>query len=143
MKIRDILDRKGRDVVTVAPERTVHEAMRVLVEHDIGALVVIRGEEVVGVISERDVLRLGAQEPDGLRTRRVEEIMTRDLVIGVPGDRIGYVMEVMTENRVRHLPILEEGCLAGIVSIGDVVNASREDVRSENRYLRDYIQGRC
>ncbi len=141
MRIRDILDQKGRDVITIGPDRTVDDAVSRLVEHDIGALVVEREKEVVGIISERDVLRLGNDDPRLWRERRVEEVMTRDLLVGVGDDDLDYVMEIMTENRVRHLPIVEDGELRGIVSIGDVVNASRRDVKAENRYLRRYIQG--
>lgn len=141
MRIRDILDEKGHEVITIAPDRTVDDAVSRLVEHDIGALVVERGKEVVGIISERDVLRLGSDDPRLWRERRVEDVMTRDLLVGVGDDDLDYVMEIMTENRVRHLPIVEDGELRGIVSIGDVVNASRRDVKAENRYLRRYIQG--
>lgn len=141
MRIRDILEEKGHEVVTVAPGRTVHEAMEVLVRHNIGAVVVVEDEEVAGILSERDILRLGADDPGSLAETPVEGAMTADLVIGFPDDDLDYVMDVMTENRVRHLPILEDGDLCGIVSIGDVVKASRRDVEAENRYLRDYIQG--
>lgn len=148
MRIRDILDAKGYEVVTITPDRTVHEAMQKLVEHGIGALVVVEeqeGAETVGIISERDVLRLGAEGADRLPATRVAEAMTgeEELVVGVLDDDLGYVMEIMTENRVRHLPIVDAGKLRGIVSIGDVVNASRQNMKAENRYLRDYIQGRA
>lgn len=141
MKIREILASKGSDVVTVDPDATVLEAMRVLVEHNIGSVVVVVDGEVEGILTERDVLRLGAEGPDRLASTRVRDAMTTDLVIAVPDDRIDYAMEVMTNNRVRHLPILEEGSLRGIVSIGDVVKASKNTVEAENRYLRDYIKG--
>lgn len=141
MKIRDILSHKGEDVISVPPDRSVLDAMRVLVAHNIGSVVVLDGTEVVGILTERDVLRLGARETDLLSSTRVEEAMTRDVVIGFPEDDIGYVMEIMTENRIRHLPILEDEVLCGIVSIGDIVNASRTHAESENRYLRDYIRG--
>ena len=96
-----------------------------------------------GILTERDILRLGANGSGRLTTMRVAEAMTpqEELVIAVPDDDIGYCMQVMTENRIRHLPIMEEGHLRGIVSIGDVVNATRDHVEWENRYLRDYIRG--
>jgi CBS domain-containing protein len=141
MTIRDILQAKGHDVVTVPPERTVLEAMGVLVQHRIGAVVVMVDDEIRGILTERDVLRLGATDPNTLRTRTVGETMTTELVVGVPDDDIDYVMDIMTRNRVRHLPIVTDGTLTGIVSIGDVVNACRKSVEAENRYLRDYIQG--
>lgn len=142
MRIRDILNQKGHDVVTIAPDRTVSQAVERLVEHDIGALVVEDEGEVVGIVSERDVLRLGNRDPELWRDTPVAEVMTRELLVGVRDDDLDYVMEIMTENRVRHLPIVEDDELHGIVSIGDVVHASRRNVKAENRYLRQYIQGR-
>lgn len=141
MNISDILRSKSRDVVTVEPGVTVLEAMRVLVRHRIGAVMVVEGEDVQGILSERDVLRLGAQDPSRLTSTCVRDAMTRDLVVGVPADDLDYVMDVMTRNRIRHLPIIEDGRLGGIVSIGDIVNACRRSVEAENRYLRDYIAG--
>lgn len=141
MRIREVLDRKGRDVVTISSERTVRDAVALLVEHHIGALVVVDEGEVEGIISERDALRLAARDPEGWPGRRVAEVMTEELLVGVEGDDLDYVREIMTDNRIRHLPIVEDGDLKGIVSIGDVVKASRRDVKAENRYLRRYIRG--
>ena len=141
MRIRDILERKGHEVITITPDLTVADAVERLVDHDIGALVVEDGGDVVGIISERDVLRLGNHDPHLWQERQVRELMTQELLVAVRDDDLDYVMEIMTENRVRHLPIVEDGELHGIVSIGDVVNASRRDVKAENRYLRRYIQG--
>ena len=141
MRIRSILDRKGRGVVTVGPEHTVHDAMRVLVEHNIGSVVVTKDGAVVGILTERDVLRLGAAGPDTLAGHRVGEVMTTDIVVAVDEDSVEYAAGVMTENRIRHLPILEGDQLAGVISIGDVVRAMKSETEVENRYLRDYIQG--
>lgn len=141
MKIRDILRTKGHNVVTVAPSQTVLAAMRILVQHNIGSVVVVDGDEIAGILTERDVLRLGANDPQKLTTSRVGDVMTKDLVIGVPDDDLEYVMGVMSRNRIRHLPVLEDERLVGILSIGDVVNASRKKAETENRYLKDYIQG--
>lgn len=141
MKARDILREKGHAVVTTTPDRTVLEAMQILVEHDIGSVVVMEGGELRGILTERDVLRLGAQDPRRLQETRVAEAMTRDLVLGVPDDDIEALMNTMTENRVRHLPVLENGELLGLVSIGDVVKTSRDRMREENQHLRNYIRG--
>lgn len=141
MKIRDILRQKGSEVVTVAPELRVLDAMRVLVENNIGSVVVVEGGSIRGILTERDVLRLGAANPARLATDTVAETMTQDLMVGVPDDDLEYVMTVMVRNRIRHLPIVDDGRLAGMVSIGDVVNALRTSAEAENRYLRDYIQG--
>lgn len=141
MRIREVLDHKGRSVATISPDRTVREAVSLLVEHDIGSLVVMESDEVRGIITERDALRLAARDPDGWPAVPVAEVMTEELLVAVEDDDLDYVREIMTENRVRHLPIVEDGELRGIVSIGDVVNASRRDVKAENRYLRRYIRG--
>lgn len=142
MKIRSLLEKKGYEVVTVPPSLPVLDAMRLLVAHNIGSVIVEDDNRVQGILTERDILRQAARNPEALSRLRVEEIMTREVVVGVPGDTLAYVMEIMTRNRIRHLPVVEDGWLVGIVSIGDVVDALRTDVEAENRYLRDYIQGK-
>jgi CBS domain-containing protein len=142
MNLGSILRSKGRNVVTIEPERTVLDAMRLLVEHGIGGVVVMRrGHDMVGILTERDVLRLGAEDPRRLATTRVADAMTTELVVATPDDDLGYVMDVMTQKRIRHLPVVERGRLEGIVSIGDVVNACRRSVEGENEHLRAYIHG--
>lgn len=141
MKLRDILRTKGSEVIQIEPDRPVLDAIRALTEHRIGALVVTEDGEIQGVISERDVMNLIASRPDALADTTVSEIMTTDVIVAVPTDDLDYVMNIMTNNRIRHLPIVEDGELAGIVSIGDVVNEVRRSVETENRHLKDYIQG--
>jgi CBS domain-containing protein len=141
VKIREILRQKGSDVVTVSPDDTVLQAMQVLVERNIGSVVVVQGHEIQGILTERDTLRLGASGPDRLSVTSVGDVMTRDLVIGVADDDLDYAMSVMTMQRIRHLPIVDGAKLEGIVSIGDLVNALRSEAEFENRYLRDYIRG--
>lgn len=141
MKIRQVLDRKGSSVVTVEPRRTVHEAMRVLVEHNIGSVIVTKDGNILGILTERDVLRLGATDPATLATTPVADAMTSELVVAVAEDPVEYAAGVMTANRIRHLPIVDGKELIGVVSIGDVVNALKQEKDVENRYLREYIQG--
>ena len=141
MRIREVLDRKGGSVVTIEPDRTVHDAMRILVENNIGSVIVTQDGRTVGILTERDVLRLGAASPESLATTLVGEAMTRELVVGVADDLVEYAAGVMTSNRIRHLPIVDGEGLTGVVSIGDVVNALKQEKEVENRYLRDYIQG--
>lgn len=141
MRIRDVLERKGSAVVTVEPERTVLQAMRTLVENNIGAVVVTTDDAPVGILTERDVLRLGAAGPESLASTLVADAMTRELVVGVADDLVEYAAGIMTANRIRHLPIVDGARLIGVVSIGDVVNAMKQEKEVENRYLRDYIQG--
>lgn len=141
MKISEILGKKGRFVVTISPGRTVLEAIRLLVEKNIGSVVVTRNEQIVGILTERDVLRLTVDRHNELHRLRVSETMTADVITATPDSEIGQAMEVMTENRIRHLPVLSDGRLAGLLSIGDVVNALRESVQNENHHLKKYIQG--
>lgn len=141
MTIAAILSMKGDSVVTIGPDATVLEAMRLLMEHRIGGVVVVRDDAPVGILTERDVLRLGAEDPDQLATRTVESAMTRELITARPEEGLHRCMEVMTDNRIRHLPIIVDGKLAGIVSIGDVVNAARRAAEAENQQLRAYIHG--
>jgi CBS domain-containing protein len=141
MTIQEILRNKGSEVVTTEPACTVLEAMRLLVRHNIGAVVVAENNEIHGILSERDVLRLAAKDPQQLITRRVAEVMTTSLITAEPKDRLHHVMDLMTRHRVRHLPIIVEQRLAGIVSIGDIVNACRASAEAENDHLRDYIRG--
>jgi CBS domain-containing protein len=141
MKIHDMLARKGRNVHTVSPQQTVAQAIRLLVNHGIGSLVVMESGEIRGIITERDVLRLVDRTAEALGEVRVEEAMTRELIVAVPEDDVNHVMDVMTQNRVRHLPVVEGGRLHGIISIGDVVNELRRDAEEENRHLKSYVQG--
>ena len=140
MRIQDILDAKGDRVVTMSTDGTVTDAMDVLNEHNIGAVVVVEGDSIRGILSERDVLRLGSQGPELLATTTIQETMTRDVIVGLPEDRVHAAMGVMTQNRIRHLPIVRDGRLVGIVSIGDLVNAAWRDAVNENQHLKDYIQ---
>lgn len=139
MKIDQILGSKGRDVVTIEGSKTVLEAIGVLVEHNIGGVVVVEGDRPVGILTERDILRLTAREAP-LASTVVEDVMTRDLVTARPDDRLGAMMDVMTERKIRHLPVLDGERLAGIISIGDLVNASRLLAETENVHLKEYIR---
>ena len=142
MKIRELLDKKGYEVVTVPPSFPLQDAMRLLVEHNIGSVVVAEDRVVQGILTERDILRLAANDPTGMGKMKVEDVMTWDVIVGLPDDTLEYVMEVMTRNRIRHLPIVDEGWMEGILSIGDVVHALRTKTEAENRHMRDYIQGK-
>lgn len=141
MKIREILSTKGHDVVTIGPERSVLDTVQALVKHNIGGLVVTQGERPVGIITERDILRLTADAQGHLHTITVESVMTRSLLTATPDDDLQAIMGVMTEKKVRHLPVLEDGRLVGIVSIGDLLNACRVHAEEENQQLRQYIHG--
>lgn len=143
MKIRDVLEVKGSRVHSISPDQTLLDAVATLVEHGIGALLVQDAANVVcGIISERDLLRECLRHGAELGRIPIREVMTRDLVVCVPDDAVDYAMGIVTKNRVRHLPVLDGARVVGMVSIGDLVKASLEEVEYENRYLKEYIQGR-
>ena len=141
MKIRTILATKGMKVITIQPDRTVQEAVGLLAQHNIGAMVVTEKDgHPVGVISERDIVRALAGEADAL-SRPVAEVMTRKVVVGSPGDDLKAVLKTMTEKRFRHLPVMEHGHLVGIVSIGDMVKAQVDQYRGEIETLETQMIG--
>jgi CBS domain-containing protein len=131
MKVQTILAKKGTNVVTIRPEQSVKEAARLLAEHNIGALVVVNeARQPVGIISERDILRAAARRDDAF-AQPVSRVMTKDVIIGLPQDDLISVAHTMTEKRFRHLPIMDKGELVGIISIGDVVKAQRDQYQGE------------
>ena len=141
MKIDEILRNKGHDVITITESKSVLAAVELLVEHNIGGLVVTEGGRPTGILTERDILRLTARSPGELGTIQMGSVMTRELITATPEDDLSHIMDVMTENKIRHLPVLEAGRLTGIISIGDLVNAFRVVAEEENSQLRQYIQG--
>jgi CBS domain-containing protein len=143
MKVREILAIKGAHVHTIEPDRTILDAVALLVEHGIGALLVRDADGIIaGIISERDVLRLSRDRSGELGAIRIDDVMTRDLVICVPDDDIDYAMGIVTKNRVRHLPVMDGGRVAGMISIGDLVKARLDAAEYENRSLREDIEAR-
>jgi CBS domain-containing protein len=142
VRIADVLRRKGDQVATIAPEETVTELLDRLAEYRIGALVVSTdGESVDGIVSERDVVRRLQQDGPSALGLQVREIMTAEVHSCRPGDLIDDLMRVMTERRVRHVPVVVDGRLAGIVSIGDVVKHRIDELQSERDHLTAYITG--
>jgi CBS domain-containing protein len=141
MKIRDILDAKNSGIVSIEPNRTVKEAMNKIVEYKIGALPVMDGDALQGIITERDIFNVVHNHgEEGLR-ESVKKAMTSDIIIGLPDDDIDEVSSLLTQNRFRHLPIMENKKLIGIISIGDLVKAHSNNLTVENRHLKDYISG--
>ncbi len=140
MKVEQLLSDKGRKVVTIGTHATIDALTRVLRLKKIGAVVVSDdGETVDGIISERDVVNGMADHGAKLRAMMVSELMTKHVVTCEPGDNIRDIMHLMTQKRIRHLPVIEHGKLAGVISIGDVVKNRLEDMQLEANVLRDYI----
>lgn len=139
MTIQDILNNKGNRVITIAPHHTLYLALCTLAENKVGALLVQSDKErLVGIITERDLMRAVYQDTD-LRDTHIESIMTRSLVIGTPDQNIEYVMTEMTNGRFRHMPIVENNALVGIISIGDLVKAKLQHTEEELVQYKDYM----
>ncbi len=140
MNVKAILDRKGRDVVTISPDSHLGDAVRALGEHRIGAIVVTRGDDrIAGIISERDVVRVLAEKGAGALELAISAVMTSKVKSCNEASTVNQVMEMMTAGRFRHLPVESNGRLAGIVSIGDVVKQRIEDVEREADEIKHYI----
>ncbi len=143
MSVADVLRSKGSKVITIRPEQSLLEGIRTLVSNGVGALLVVgEGDRILGICTERDVLRENARNFDQLGKIKVSDVMTKDVVIGFPEDSLDYVMGLMTEKRIRHVPIMNQGKLVGLVSIGDVVKAKVRQAEVEIRHLTDYITGK-
>jgi CBS domain-containing protein len=146
MTLKDILGAKGDTVYTISPDAPLEEVARTLVEHNVGSLVVCRRgdsgrDRLAGIITERDLLHCCALSETSWKETKVSEVMTTEVITGSPSDAVEEVMGLMTKRRIRHLPILSEGRLVGMVSIGDVVKAQHDRLAMENRFMKDYIRG--
>jgi CBS domain-containing protein len=139
MTVAAVLSVKGRKVVTTSPAASVAQALSALAEHEIGALVVIDGTGIVGIVSERDFVRALAAGGADVLDGTVASVMTRSVVTCSETDSINDVMTEMTRGRFRHIPVVSNGRLAGIVSIGDVVKARIEQVEHDAEAIRSYI----
>lgn len=142
-RVKEILERKGAAVVSIARTATLAEAAELLHEHNIGALLVTDGEEsLVGVLSERDIVREIARSGAAFATLPVEAAMTADVRTCSPSDSVQDLMSGMTRFRMRHYPVLDDGKLVGIVSIGDLVKHRLSEMETEKNVLRDILVAR-
>jgi CBS domain-containing protein len=141
MRIADVLRRKGTAVATVGPDVTVADLIGELAAHNVGALPVVDGGNLIGIVSERDVVRRLHAGGAALLDARVADIMTTDVTTCSPSDDVSDVAAVMTSRRFRHLPVIVDGELTGIVSIGDMVKARIDLLESERAQLQRYIAG--
>ena len=140
MNVASILKHKGRDCATIKPDQSVHEAVRLMADKNIGALVVVDDAgDIAGIVSERDIVANLANGQAELLAAPVSRIMTREVFTCSPSDSTEQLMAQMTRSRIRHLPVKEDGKLAGIVSIGDVVKWRIAEIESRNAALEEYI----
>ncbi len=139
MKLHEILAIKGSDVHSIHPDATLADVVDKLVEVNCGSLLVCEDEQMVGIITERDILRACSMRKV-LGETSVRGVMTSNVVTSKPSDDIGTVMGLMTDHRIRHLPVLDDGKLVGMISIGDLVKSQHVQLEVENHYLKNYIQ---
>jgi CBS domain-containing protein len=139
MRIADVLRGKGGSVVTIDPDATVTELLEGLASHNIGAMVVVGADGVAGIVSERDVVRQLHAQGASVLSKPVSKIMTAVVSTCTKSDTVDSLTMLMTENRVRHVPVVENGELIGIVSIGDVVKTRMEELEAEHEQLQSYI----
>ncbi len=138
--VKEIIGTSHKDIISIAKDKSVADAITQLVENEIGALVVVDGEKPVGMFTERDVLKCWTRKGDRpFKDIQVSEVMSSNLIIVEPDDDLCYVTTIMIKNRIRHLPVLEKNKIVSMLSIRDVVKAQVTDLRAENHYLKDYI----
>lgn len=143
MKVKDILAVKGSRVVTIVENTSVFDAMLVFSANRIGSLVVIdKYENILGIICARDVLMATINHYEDIKTMTIDKIMSTNLIVGRKDDNLDYVQSVMTENRIRHLPIVDNKKMIGLISMGDVVSTQVNEKDVELRYYKDYIADR-
>lgn len=141
MIVKAILSAKGGDVISIDPTATLDTAVKTLSEHKIGALLVLGTDRrVIGILSERDIVRALAARGAGVLSEPLAQVMTRKVVTCSESDSVGVLMERMTTGKFRHLPVIEDEQVIGVVSIGDVVKHRLQEIEQESAALRDYIQ---
>ncbi len=139
--IRQLLNRKGYDVVSISPEATVYEALELMADKDVGAVLVMDGDKLLGIFSERDYARKCILRNRRSKETKVKELMTSNVFTISPSASINEAMELMTKHHIRHLPVVENGKVVGVISIGDVVKAVIENQEHVISHLEDYITG--
>ena len=139
MSVQQMLDHKGGETVFVAPNNTVFEALELMARHEIGAVLVLENERLVGIFTERDYARKVVLQGRSSSNTPVRDIMTAKVVTVRPDDSVDHCMQVVTEHRIRHLPVAEGDAIVGVISIGDLVKAVIEDQKVELDQLQRYI----
>ncbi len=141
MKVKDLLERKkNKSIWTIGPDRKVLDAVKSLCENRIGALIVEDEQKrPIGIITERDILFVLNQKEHQITEVIVSDVMTKDVICAVPDDDMNYVMNIMTNNNIRHLPIVDHEQIAGLISMRDVVDCQIEKMKAENHMLQDYL----
>lgn len=142
MLVKTLLDSKKRDIITTRPSVSVDAAMDVLISNEIGCLPVLDDDEsLIGIVSDKDVFRKVHETKGDYHSLTVGDLMTTDLIVGLPEDSVDYILGVMSMNWIRHVPIVAGEKVVGLVSLWDVIRATAKNLEIENRYLRLYMDG--
>jgi CBS domain-containing protein len=139
MVIADLLKHKGSSVITIAPQESVTNLLASLAEHKVGALVVVDGDDLVGIVSERDIVGSLHERGADVLSLSVSDLMSTPVISCTPDDSVEQIAVLMTERRFRHMPVMRAGALAGIITIGDVVAARIRQLEKDRRQLESYI----
>ena len=139
--VNHLLDTKGRHVVSIGPDASVFDAIKLMAEKGVGSLVVMEDQQMLGILTERDYARKVILKGRASENTRVSEIMTTDVLTTSGAETVNQCMETMTERRIRHLPVIEDNTVVGIISIGDLVQAIISDQQQEIQQLEHYISG--
>jgi CBS domain-containing protein len=142
MKVKELLGIKGLECFSITSDQTLLDAAKQMAECNIGALLVMDRGTLVGIITERDIVKNAANDRQQCKEVRIKEAMTKNLLVVKPGDDLDYVMAVMIQNNIRHLPVIEESGLMGMLSMRDVVKVLVKNLAAENQYLKDLIGGK-
>jgi CBS domain-containing protein len=142
MKVRELLSIKGLECFSINSTDNLQAAARQMAECNIGALLVMDRGSLVGIVTERDIVKHSASEQKGLKDIVIKDAMSANLLVVKPGDDLDYVMAIMIQNNIRHLPVIEESGLLGLLSMRDVVRVLVKNLKAENHYLKDFIGGK-
>ena len=142
MKVKELLSIKGLECFSINSTDTLQAAAKQMAECNIGALLVMDRGSLVGIVTERDIVKNAANEQKGLKDLAIKDAMSANLLVVKPGDDLDYVMAIMIQNNIRHLPVVEESGLLGLLSMRDVVRVLVKNLKAENHYLKDFIGGK-
>ncbi len=142
MLVKEIIRAKRQSLITIDPTAMVPQAMKLLIGNSISCLPVVGDkDELIGIISDKDIFRRVDADPTGFSEATVGDLMSVNIIVGLMADDVHYIAGIMTKNRIRHVPIVENQLLVGLVSVGDIVKTQIESIEIENRYLKQYIKG--
>ncbi len=142
MKVKELLSIKGIECFSIMSDQSLLDAAKQMTECNIGALLVMDKGSLAGIVTERDIVKNAANEALKSKDVKIKDIMTTNLLISKPGDDLEYVMAVMTQNNIRHLPVVDQSGLVGVLSMRDVVKIMVKNLKAENQYLKDMIGGK-